>query len=105
LLRAARAYFFECNDEIWRKGEMAETFSIEDRAHARLAVVTAVKLALQAIDLVADAAGMNSAQTSCPIERCWRDAHTACQHVLMNTARFEVVGRVLFGLNPDSPVI
>jgi len=105
LLRAARAYFFECNDEIWRKGEMAETFSIEDRAHARLAVVTAVKLALQAIDLVADAAGMNSARTSCPIERCWRDAHTACQHVLMNTARFEVVGRVLFGLNPDSPVI
>jgi hypothetical protein len=25
--------------------------------------------------------------------------------VLMNTARFEVVGRVLFGLDPDSPVI
>jgi alkylation response protein AidB-like acyl-CoA dehydrogenase len=105
LLRAARAYFFECNDEIWRKGESSESFSVEDRAHARLAVVTAVKLALQAIDLVADAAGMNSAQTSCAIERCWRDAHTACQHVLLNTARFEVVGRVLFGLDPGSPVI
>ena len=105
LLQAARAYFYNSSDEIWRKGEAGESFSLEDRAHARLAVVTSVKLAVQAVDLVADAAGMNSAQTSCPIERCWRDVHTASQHVLMNTARFEVVGRVLFGLDPASPVI
>jgi indole-3-acetate monooxygenase len=105
LLQAARAYFYSCNDEIWRKGEAGESFSIQDRAHARLAVVTAAKLAVQAVDLVADAAGMNSALTSSPIERCWRDVHTATQHVLMNTTRFEVVGRVLFGLDPGSPVI
>jgi indole-3-acetate monooxygenase len=105
LLRAARAYFYNCNAEIWRKGAAGESFSIKDRAHGRLAVVTAAKLAVQAVDLVADAAGMNSAQTSCAIERCWRDVHTATQHVLMNTARFEVVGRVLFGLDPGSPVI
>jgi indole-3-acetate monooxygenase len=105
LLNAARAYFHNCNDEVWRKGVAGESFSIEDRAQVRLAVVTAVKLALQAIDLVADAAGMNSAQSSCPIERCWRDAHTASQHVLMNSARFEVIGRVLLGLDPGSPVI
>jgi alkylation response protein AidB-like acyl-CoA dehydrogenase len=105
LLHAARAYFYSCNDEIWRKGEAGESFSIQDRAHARLAVVTAAKLAVQAVDLVADAAGMNSALTSSPIERCWRDVHTATQHVLMNTTRFEVVGRVLFGLDPGSPVI
>jgi alkylation response protein AidB-like acyl-CoA dehydrogenase len=105
LLHAARAYFYTCNDEIWRKGEAGESFSIQDRAHARLAVVTAAKLAVQAVDLVADAAGMNSALTSSPIERCWRDVHTATQHVLMNTTRFEVVGRVLFGLDPGSPVI
>jgi indole-3-acetate monooxygenase len=105
LLHAARAYFYDCNDEIWRKGVAGEAFSLQDRAHARLAVVTAAKLALQAVDLVADAAGMNAAQTSCPIERCWRDIHTATQHVLMNTARYEVVGRVLFGLDPGSPII
>lgn len=105
LLRAARAYFYSLNDEIWRKGEAGDSFSLQDRAQARLAVVTAAKLAVQAVDLVADAAGMASAQTSSPIERCWRDVHTASQHVLMNTSRFEVVGRVLFGLDPGSPVI
>ncbi|MGH7780460.1 MAG: acyl-CoA dehydrogenase family protein [Candidatus Binataceae bacterium] len=105
LLQAARAYFYNCNDEIWRKGVAGESFSLQDRAHARLAVVTAVKLAVQAVDLIADAAGMSSAQTAFPIERCWRDVHTASQHVLLNTSRFEVVGRVLFGLDPDSPII
>ena len=105
LLNAASAYFYQSNDEIWRRGEAGESFSLQDRAQSRLAVVTAAKLAVQAVDLVADAAGMNSAQTACPIERCWRDVHTACQHVLMNTARFEVVGRVLFGLDPGSPII
>jgi alkylation response protein AidB-like acyl-CoA dehydrogenase len=105
LLRAARAYFYNCNDEIWRRGEAGESFSIQDRADARLAVVTAAKLAVQAIDLVVDCAGMNATLTSYPIERCWRDAHTAIQHVLMNPARYEVVGRVLLGLHPESPVI
>ena len=100
LLGAARAYFYQCNDEIWRKGVAGESFTVKDFAHTRLGIVTAVKLALQAIDLVADAAGMSSAQTACPIERCCRDAHTASQHVLLNTARFGVVGRVLLGLPP-----
>jgi alkylation response protein AidB-like acyl-CoA dehydrogenase len=105
LLRAARAYFYDCNDEIWREGEAGGSFSLEDRAHARLAVVTAAQLAVQAVDMIWGIAGMNAAQTSSPIERCWRDVHTATQHVLMNTSRFEVVGRVLFGLDPGSPVI
>ncbi len=105
LLNAARAYFYQCNDEVWRKGVARESFTVKDFAHTRLGVVTAVKLALQAVDLVADAAGMSSAQIACPIERCVRDAHTASQHVLLNTARFGVVGRVLLGLPAGSPVI
>ena len=105
LLQAARTYFYNSQDEMWRRGEAGESFSPTLRAHLRLATVTAVKLALQAIDLIADAAGMNAVQKTCPIERCWRDAHTASQHVLMNTARFEVVGRVLLGLDPGSPLI
>jgi alkylation response protein AidB-like acyl-CoA dehydrogenase len=105
LVNAARAYFHQFNEEVWRKGERGEEFSLEDRAQFRLAVVTAVKLSLQAIDLVADAGGLSSAQIACPIERCVRDARTASQHVLLQTSRFEVVGRVLFGLPPNSPVI
>ncbi len=105
LLTAGRNYFYQVNDDVWRRGAAGDTFTLKDRAHVRLGIVTAVKLALQAIDLVADVAGMNSALTSCAIERCFRDAHTASQHVLMNSARFEIIGRVLLGLDPGSPII
>jgi alkylation response protein AidB-like acyl-CoA dehydrogenase len=105
LLGAARAYFYETYDEIWRKGTAGESFTLKDHALARLGSVTSVKLAVQAVDLVADAAGMNATHSGTPIERAWRDVHTAAQHVGLNTARFEVVGRVLFGLDPGSPLI
>ena len=29
LLRAARAYFYRVNDEVWRKGEAGEPFSVK----------------------------------------------------------------------------
>jgi alkylation response protein AidB-like acyl-CoA dehydrogenase len=75
------------------------------RAAARLASVTATKLAAQAVDLVHDAAGMNAMQGSGTIQRCWRDVHTITQHVILSTGRFEVVGRILFGLPPGVPII
>lgn len=95
LLGAARAYFYQCHDEVWRKGEAGESFNLQDRALMRLGNVTSAKLTLQAVDPVADAAGMKAAKTSSPIERCWRDAHTAIQHMLLNTARFEVIARAV----------
>jgi len=105
LLRAARSYLYKSNDDAWRKGERGEPFDNTERAGIRLAGVTATKLAAQAVDLVYDAAGISAIQTSEDIERCWRDAHTITQHVMVSSGRYEVVGRVLFGLDAGSPII
>ena len=105
MLQAARAYLYQANEDVWRKGGNGATFDAPTRAAARLASVTAAKLAAQAVDLIYDAAGATSIQTSSDIERCWRDAHAITQHVLLSTGRFEIVGRVLLGLDPDSPII
>jgi alkylation response protein AidB-like acyl-CoA dehydrogenase len=105
LLRAARAYFYESNDDIWRKGAGTPQVDSNSRALARLASVTAVKLSAQAVDLIYDAAGISAIRTSCAIERCWRDIHAVTQHVILSTGRFEVIGRVLLGLDPGSPII
>jgi hypothetical protein len=87
---------------VWRRGAERRPFDVHARAAARLASVTAVKLAAQAVDLVHDAAGMNAVKTSGDIQRCWRDVHTITQHVILATARYEVVGRVLFGRGAPS---
>jgi len=105
LLQAGRAYLYRSVEDVWRRGAERRPFDVHARAAARLASVTAVKLAAQAVDLVHDAAGMSAVKTSGDIQRCWRDVHTITQHVILATARYEVVGRVLFGLPPGSPII
>jgi len=39
---------------------------------------------------------------SSPLERCWRDVHTAAQHLQVQDGRWETAGRVLLGLDPAS---
>ena len=102
LLRAARSYLYESIAEIWRRGATDEPFDVDALASTRMATVTAGKLAARAVDLVYDAAGISAMQTALPIERCWRDVHAVTQHVTMNSARYEMAGRVLFGLPPGS---
>jgi alkylation response protein AidB-like acyl-CoA dehydrogenase len=92
-------------DDAWRLGEADVPFDAPARAAARLASVTAARLAAMATDLVHEAAGMNAVQTSCDIARCWRDVHTITQHVILGAARYEVIGRVMLGLDPGSPLI
>jgi indole-3-acetate monooxygenase len=104
-LLAARAYFYQTVAEIWRRGEAGTGFDLQARAHARLAPLTAVRLAAQAVDLVYDAAGITAIQTSSPIERCWRDVHAVTQQIQISSARYETVGRVLFGLDPAGPIL
>ena len=38
-------------------------------------------------------------------ERCWRDVHTMTQHVILGAGRLETVGRIMLGLDPNSPII
>ena len=95
----------KATDDVWRMGEAGVPFDAPARAAARLASVTAAKLAALATDVVHDAAGMSAVQTSCDIERCWRDVHTITQHVILGAGRYEVVGRVMLGMDPGSPII
>jgi indole-3-acetate monooxygenase len=104
-LQAGRAYLAQANDQAWRQGEAGIPFDDAARAAARLASVTAARLAAMAIDLVHEASGMNAVQTGCDITRCWRDVHTITQHVVLAPTRYEVVGRVMLGLEPGSPLI
>ena len=104
-LQAGRAYLFQSAADVWRRGEAALPFDASARAAARLGSVTAAKLAAMATDVVHDAAGMSAVQTTCDLERCWRDVHTITQHVVLSAGRYEVVGRIMLGLDPGAPII
>ncbi len=62
-----------------------------------------VRQAVKAVDQVFDAAGGHAIFRTHPLQRIWRDVHTAAQHVALNYASaMEAYGRTLVGLPSES---
>jgi indole-3-acetate monooxygenase len=78
---------------------------VERRAELRLASWHAVTNAVQAVDLVYLTGGATSLYATCPIERAFRDVHAVTQHIGVHPRVLETVGRVLFGLPPDTQTL
>ena len=105
LLQASRSLFYETASEAEARRIARRAPTDHERARMRLGSVMAAQLSAQAVDLLYDAAGLTAASLDCAIERCWRDVHTARQHITLASTRFEVVGRVYLGLPAASPII
>ncbi len=105
LVRSARTYWYDNVESIWNAAVHGCEISLEDRAQARIALLTAVEHCVSAADLLYRLAGSSAIFQSSPLERCWRDVHTAAQHLQVQDARWETAGRVLMGLDPGSPLL
>ena len=105
LARSARLFLFDSLDRLLRTVVATGEAPMEGRAHVRLAASHAVSSAVQAIDLLYLGAGGSSIYTSCPLERAFRDVHTITQHIGVHPRVMETTGRVLFGLEPDTPLL
>src|SRR3984893_17253986 len=105
LVRSARLFLFDSLDRLWSTVVATGEAPMEGRAHVRLAASHAVSSAVQAIDLLYLGAGGSSIYTSCPLERAFRDVHTITQHIGVHPRVMETTGRVLFGLEPDTPLL
>ncbi|MEO6398129.1 MAG: acyl-CoA dehydrogenase family protein [Tepidiformaceae bacterium] len=104
-LQSGRAFFYEATGNIWAAAKEGRQVSIRERALLRMACVNAAQASVTAVDLVFGGAGSQAAQVSLPIERCWRDLHTAATHVTLNVSNYESTGRVLFGMEPGIALI
>jgi len=105
LVRSARLFLLDSLEELW-SGLIAEgEATMEARAHVRLAASHTVSSAVQAVDLLYIAAGASALFTSCPLERAFRDVHAITQHIGVHPRVLETTGRVLFGLEPDTPLL
>ena len=105
LVRSARLYLFASVDRLWRTLLETGTAPIEMRADARMAAWHAVSSAAKAVDLMYAAAGATALYTSSPLERAFRDVHAITQHIGVHSRVMETAGRVLFGLEPDTPLL
>ena len=100
-LRGARAFVFECVEELWQSALEGRSISLEKRALLQLACSDAAAACVEATDLVAEAAGTTANRLDCPLERRSRDVRVVRQHVTGASHHIEDAGRVLLGLEPE----
>ena len=99
MLCAARAFLFEACEDAWRTLAGGAELTLEQRAKVRLSCAHATEVAKSVVQITYDIGGGTSVYESSPLQRCFRDAHAAAQHVQVQSGNFETVGRVLLGLD------
>jgi indole-3-acetate monooxygenase len=105
LVRSARLYLFDSLQSLWRVVTETGKAPMQSRAQVRLAASHAVASAVEAVDLMYTAAGASALYTSSPLERAFRDVHAITQHIGVHPRVLETTGRVLLGLEPDTPLL
>ena len=103
-LRAARSLYYEAIEEAWAAAAEG-TVAVEQRTGLRLAATHAVRTAADVVRIVFDLAGGAAIYDDSPLQRRFRDAHTATAHFQVNAASRELQGRVLLGQDADTTML
>lgn len=105
-IEAARALAERCTREIWEAAEAGVDMEFAARARSRAAAGAAAKLCREAIDILQAGGGGSVIKENNPIQRYARDIQGASNHaMIMPTSVNEIYGRVLFGLDPNTPMV
>ncbi len=101
-LRAARALALEQIDSAWKAAENGDALSDELKLGLRLAATHATETAAGVATAMYRAGGGSSIYSSSPLQRRFRDANVATQHMMVAPATWELTGRLLFGQPTDA---
>jgi len=99
-LRSGRALLTETVREVWAAAT-AGTLSLDQRAVLRLATTHAIRLAVQVVDTVYNAAGATAIYEGHLLQRHFQDIHVISQHLQGRLSHYELVGRHCLGLPVD----
>jgi alkylation response protein AidB-like acyl-CoA dehydrogenase len=100
LVRSGRALLMETVRDVWADATMGP-LTLDQRAAMRLATTHAIRLAVQAVDTVYNAAGATAVYEDNPLQRHFQDIHVISQHLQARLSHYELVGRHVLGLKID----
>jgi alkylation response protein AidB-like acyl-CoA dehydrogenase len=88
------------------KGSAGEPWTLEERARARLDLGAACQRAKEAVEILDSASGGSSIYRDVPIQRIERDVKTLNLHAILHpTTNLELYGRIICGLDSNTPYI
>ena len=97
LVDSAREHLHGATQRLWEALERGEEPGVLN-ARVRLASSHAATASVRAVDIVHSAMATSSIFTKSPLERHFRDIHTAAAHVMVGPLTYEAAGRVEMGL-------
>lgn len=98
-IESGRAYLYREVERAWCTVDAGGTLDLRAIAGVRLAVVTAARHALDAVNIVQELAG-TAAIFDATLDRAARDLQVARHHLQLQPHVSEDIGRVLLGLGP-----
>jgi alkylation response protein AidB-like acyl-CoA dehydrogenase len=104
VLLAARSFFYETAAAAWERTVAGQASTKEEKGKLMLAAVHLMQSSVEAVDLVCGVAGTSGIYTRSPLERAFRDVHTARHHGWVSETRYGTYGQITLGLEPDFPV-
>jgi indole-3-acetate monooxygenase len=104
-LRAARAAYYEAINVAWQAALDGKPASVATRNDLRLAATHAVRSSTDVVRSMYDLGGGTAIYDDSPLQRRFRDAHTASAHFQVNAASRELPGRLLLGQPADTATL
>jgi indole-3-acetate monooxygenase len=104
-LRAARALYYEAIEAAWAAALEDEPVPVARRNDLRLAATHAVRTSAHVVRSLYDLGGGSAIYDDSPLQRRFRDAHTATAHFQVNTASRELPGRILLGQEAETALL
>lgn len=104
-LGAAGAYLGEAIDECWTAANETGQLVPEQRAKLRNACTHATETSAAVAKKAYDIAGGTAVFESHPLQRRFRDAHVATQHIATAWPTRELAGRIILGLETDTSML
>lgn len=104
-LSAAEAFFRESIAECWEGATTRGELSPHERARLRLAATYATETAADVAKTAFTIGGGSAVYMTSSLQRRFRDAHVATQHIATASSVYELVGRIALGLPTDTGML
>ena len=104
-LASARSFLFDTIAGTWATAGRGDEPDLEQRALVLLAANQAMRAATEAVDRVFRLAGADAVYAHHPLQRCFRDIHTAGQHILFGAGRDQAYAKVRLGIGQPTFLI
>lgn len=102
-LSAGRAYLFETLRSTWETALHGLRITMEQRMQLQLAGTYAIESSVRAVRMVHELAGLTGMRESSRIQKHFRDIHVIKQHAFTSSSRYQSVGQLMLGLEPEWP--